>query len=124
MELSEHIASRRPLAEAICKRLGEEIDKLGFADDEIKHYPNFDQASFVLIKDPYTGQQNLACYWYEEAKSQRIGRLQFNSDSTFYAEYDVVKPHPGKANCFVEGVTAWGKADKIKSEAKLLAMPE
>jgi hypothetical protein len=47
-----------------------------------------------------------------------------NSDGTFYAEYDVVKPHPEKAKWFVEGVTAWGKADQIKSEAKLLAMPE
>ena len=70
MELSEHIASHRPLAETICKRLGEEINKLGFAADQIKHHPNFDQASFALIKDPYTGQQNLACYWYAEAKSQ------------------------------------------------------
>lgn len=124
MELSEHIESRRPLAETICKRLGEEINKLGFAVAEITHYPYYDQASFALIKDPYTGQQNLACYWYEEAKSQRIGRLQFNSDGTFYADFDVVKAHPGKVNWFVEGVAAWGKGDKIKSEAKLLAMPE
>jgi len=39
----------------------------------------------------------------------RIGRLQFNSDGTFYAEYDVVKTHPGKSKWFVEGVTAWVK---------------
>jgi hypothetical protein len=124
MELSEYIAIHRPLAEAICKRLGEEINKLGFAAAQIKHYPNFDEASFALIKDPYTGQQNLACYWYAKAKSQHIGRLQFNSDGTFYAEYDVVKAHPGKTKWFVEGVTAWGKGDQIKSEAKLLAMPD
>jgi hypothetical protein len=124
MELSEHIAIHRPLAEGICKRLGEEINKLGFAAAQIKHYPNFDEASFALINDPYTGQQNLACYWYAEAKSQRIGNLQFNSDGSFYAEYDVVKAHPGKAKWFVEGVAAWGNADQIKAEAKLLPMPE
>jgi hypothetical protein len=123
MELSEHITVNRQLAESVCRRLSEEINKLGFAVAEIKHYPNYDDAGFVLIKDPYTGEQNLACYWYDELKKQRIGRLQFNSDGGFYAEYDVVKTHPGKSKWFVEGVTAWGNAENIKAEAKLLQMP-
>ena len=123
MSLSEHIAHNRHLADCICQRLCEEIHKLGFAASEIKHYPSYDDASYVLIKDPYTGEQNLSCYWYDRANSQRIGRLQFNSDGSFYAEYDVVKTHPGKSNWFVEGVTAWGNAENIKAEAKLLPMP-
>ena len=123
MDLSEHISKNRQLAECICQRLCEEINKLGFGAAEIKHYPDYDQASFVLIKDPYTGDNNLTCHWYDDSKKSRIGRLQFNSDGTFYAEYDVVKTHPRKANWFVEGVTAWGKAENIKSEAKLLPMP-
>jgi hypothetical protein len=123
MELSEHITLNRQLAESVCQRLSEEINKLGFADAEIKHYPHYDDASFVLIKDPYTGQYNLTGYWYDEFKKKRIGRLQFNSDGTFYAEYDVIKNHPGKPNWFVEGVTAWGKSGNIKAEAKLLPMP-
>ncbi|MDD1643037.1 MAG: hypothetical protein LUQ29_07210 [Methylococcaceae bacterium] len=123
MDLSENIALNRHLAECVCQRLSEEINKLGFAVAEIKHYPNYDDASFELVRDPYTGENNLACYWYDDFKKQRIGRLQFNSDGTFYAEYDVVKTHPGKLAWFVEGVTAWGKADNIKAEAKLLLMP-
>lgn len=124
MDLSAHISINRPLAESICDRLTEEINELGFTKADIQHYPHYDDADFVLIKDPYSGEQNLACYWYDETKKQRIGRLQFNSDGTFYAEYDVVKPHPTKTNRFVEGVTAWGKAEQIKSEPKLLEMPE
>ena len=123
MNLSEYIATNRPLAESICQRLTEEINELGFTNADIQHYPHYDDADFVLVKDPYSGEQNLACYWYDEAKRQRIGRLQFNSDGTFYAEYDVVKPHPSKSSRFVESVTAWGKAEQIKSEAKLLEMP-
>ena len=123
MELSEHITVNRHLAESVCQRLIEEINKLGFAEAEIKHYPNYDDARFELIKDPYAGVYNLTCYWYDEFNKQRIGRLQFNSDGTFYAEYDVVKTHPGKISWFVEGVTAWGKAGNIKAEAKLLQMP-
>ena len=124
MDLSEHIALNRHLAECICQRLSEEINELGFAAAEIQRYPNYDDAVFVLIKDPFTGEHNLACYWYDEPKKQRIGRLQFNSDGTFYAEYDVARPHPNNAKRFVEGVTAWGKAEQIKSEPKLLDMPE
>ena len=123
MELSEHIIINRPLAECVCQRLSEEINKLGFSAIDIKQYPNYDEASFLLIKDPYTGEQNLTCYWYDGTK-QRIGRLQFNSDGGFYAEFDVVKPHPSKAKWFVEGVTAWGHADNIKAEAKLLPMSQ
>lgn len=124
MNLSEHITINRQLAESICQRLTEEINELGFTKADIRHYPRYNDADFVLIKDPYSGEQNLACYWYDETKKQRIGRLQFNTDGTFYAEYDVVKPHPTKTNRFVEGVTAWGKAEQIKSEPKLLEMPK
>ncbi|TRW89558.1 hypothetical protein [Candidatus Methylobacter oryzae] len=123
MELSEHIALNRPLAESICQRLVEEIHELGFTNADIQRYPSYDDADFVLVKDPYAGTDHLTCYWYDGAKRQRIGRLQFNSDGTFYAEYDVVRPHPTKTRRFVEGVTAWGKAEQIKSEAKLLEMP-
>jgi hypothetical protein len=122
MELSEHITLNRQLAESVCQRLSQEINKLGFEAAEIKNYPAYDEASFVLIKDPYTGEYNLAGYWYDPANKQRIGRLQFNSDDTFYAEYDVVKTHPSKPKWFVEGVSAWGKADNIKAETKLLPM--
>jgi hypothetical protein len=124
MDLSEHIAINRQLAECVCQRLTEEINELGFAAAEIQHYPSYDDAGFELIKDPFTGEYNLTCYWYDEPKKQRIGRLQFNSDGTFYAEYDVTKPHPNNAKRFVESVTAWGKAEQIKSEPKLLDMPE
>ena len=123
MDLSKHITINRQLAECICQRLSDEINQLGFAETEIKHYPNYDDANFALVKDPFTGEHNLTCYWYDESKKQRIGRLQFNSDGSFYAEYDVVKTHPGKSNWFVESVTAWGKADSIKAEATLLPMP-
>ncbi len=123
MDLSEHIAKNRRPAESVCRRLSEEIGKLGFST-ESPHCPRYDDATFILVKDPYTGEHNLSCYWYDEAKRQRIGRLQFNSDGTFYAEYDVAKAHPGKAKWFVESVTAWGKAERIKAEAKLLPMPE
>ncbi|MGR9014533.1 MAG: hypothetical protein ACU83U_12890 [Gammaproteobacteria bacterium] len=124
MELSQYIETNRQLAESVCQQLTEEIISLGFSSTEIQRYPRYDDAKFELIKDPYTGVYNLTGYWYDAPNNQRIGRLQFNSDGTFYAEYDVIKPHPDNPKRFIEGVTAWGKADNIKSEPKLLEMPE
>ncbi|MDO9106673.1 MAG: hypothetical protein Q7U57_17140 [Methylovulum sp.] len=123
MSLSEQIENYRQFGVSICLRLREGIDKLGFGDGEIQDYPLYDDATFRLVKDPYTGDDNLAGHWYDQ-RQQRIGSLQFNSDGTFYAEYDVVKKHPAKPKWFVEAITAWGKADNIKAEAKLLPMPE
>jgi hypothetical protein len=123
MELAEHIQTKRELGASICARIGDEIDRLGFESGSVEHYPLFDKARFELVKDPYTGEHNLAGYWHDQ-RQQRIGSLQFNSDGTFYAEYDVVKPHPTRPKWFVEGITAWGSADRITAEAKLLPMPE
>jgi hypothetical protein len=123
--LQNQIDTKRAIGVSICERLRAEISKLGFANDALVDYPYYHTASFVLINDPYTGDANLTGYWYNKRNKQcieRIGRLQFNSDGSFYAEYDVVKPHPKKADWFVEAMTAWGKDDLIKTEARLLPM--
>jgi len=123
--LQRQIDAKRAIGINVCQRLRAEIDKLGFAKDESISYPYYDTANFVLTKDPYTGDFNLTGYWYNKRNKQRIeriGRLQFNSDGSFYAEYDVVKPHPSKSLWFVEAVTAWGNDDNIKAEARLLPM--
>lgn len=122
-DLSTQVINHKALAEAICIKLRTEITKLGFAESDIKYYPKYAEANYELIKDPYTGDFNLCCYWYDDTHKNRIGRLHFNSDGTFYADYDVVKTHPVKSKWFVEGVTAWGRPDNIKAEAKLLEMP-
>lgn len=121
--LQRQIDARRAVGVSICQRLRAEIDSLGFPKDALINYPYFDTASFVLTKDPYTGDFNLTGYWYDKRNKrriERIGSMQFNSDGSFYAEYDVVKQHPGKAEWFVEAVTAWGKDEVIKTEVKLL----
>ena len=125
--LQRQIDAKRALGVSICQRLRAEIDTLGFIKDETLDYPYFDTASFVLTKDPYTGDFNLTGYWYNNRNKKRIekiGRLQFNSDGSFYAEFDVIRNHPTKSDWFVEAVMAWGNGDVIKSEARLLSLSE
>jgi hypothetical protein len=121
--LQKQINSKRAIGHRICEQLRAEIGKLGFVNDGAVSYPYYDTASFVLTQDPYTSDVNLTGYWYNERNKrrvERIGHLQFNSDGSFYAEYDVVKPHPTKSQWFVDVVVAWGKDEMIKSEPKLL----
>lgn len=120
--LNAYIGAHQNFGETICQALCVAIDALDFPAEQIRIYPHYQQAEFELVRDPYTRQDNLKLNWLDTQK-QRIGFLQFNSDNSFYAEYDVVQVHPKKPRWFVEAVSAWGTAADIKTEAKLLAMP-
>lgn len=120
--IEQHIATKRDFGKAICRRITENIVKLGFALQSDIKLPDFEAAKFSLVTDPYTQGQDLVGYWYN-ADEQRIGQIKFHGDGSFYAEYDVVKPHPRKKQWFVEAINAWGREDNIKTEAKLLDIP-
>lgn len=115
--LNDQFKRHKTLGRTICGAMTQAIGKIGFT--EIERYPEFDRAEFSLAKDPYTADQNLTGYWYDR-NQQRIGTIQFLSDGSFYAEYDIVKPHPTKKQWFVEAINAWGREGQIKTEAKLL----
>lgn len=121
--LEQHIAAKRDFGTAVCQRIGENIVKLGFSLQTNISLPNFDAAEFSLVTDPFTQSQDLVGYWYKPGK-QRIGQIKFHGDGSFYAEYDVVQPHPSKKHFFVEAINAWGQQDNIKTEAKLLDIPQ
>ena len=122
-EITRQIEVKREFGQAVCESISQYISKLGFpAGVELKR-PAFDAAEFSLITDPYTQSRDLVGYWYD-ANKQRIGQIKFNCEGGFYAEFDVVQPHPSKKQWFVEAINAWGKQDNIKVEAKLLDIPQ
>jgi len=110
-------------ADAVCARLLSEISKLGIGTDQLPHLPVYEQAGVETSKDPYSGEETVCVCW-KDRHGNRLGEIKFHGDGSFYAEYDVVAPHPTDPRWFVEGVTAWGRGDVIKSEAKLLEVPE
>ncbi len=122
MKLSKEVKRRQAFGEAICKKLKEAIEQIGFNEEPAFQYPVYQSAEFQLVKDPFSGKENLLAYWYD-AKRQRIGQLQFQSDDSCYAEYDVVREHPVRKKIFVEAVTAWGRQEELTAEARLLEMP-
>lgn len=117
-DLNTHIGQARMRGEAICAAMENELHQMGFtqAADLAKH---FAQAHFELSRDPYDGRNSLKGVWLN-AKGHEVGSILFYPDGAFYAEYDVVLPHPQKSKWFVEAITAWGRGDQVKTEARLL----
>lgn len=107
----------RPLGLSVCDAMQKEMDKLGLTMDLIN--PRFERASFELSRDTGTGEYSLVGTWRDKHGNKQ-GMILFHADGTFFAEYDVICEHPKKPQWFVEAVSAWGKGDQIKSEARLL----
>lgn len=74
---------------------------------------------FTRVIDPGNQMPGYEGVW-RNARNERCGTLIFNSDNSFYAEYDLFCPHPRDARWFVEMVTAWGRAETLRCEAKLI----
>lgn len=74
---------------------------------------------FTKVTDPANGQAGYEGVWRNHLH-ERVGKLVFNSDGSFFAEYDLCVRHPRRPGLFVEAVTAWGRGDQVKAEARLL----
>lgn len=120
-ETQQHLEDVRTTGQAVCVALCSEIEKLGL-QNEID-MPVLDNAEYMLSPDPMDGKNALVGTW-RNAKGQKTGEILFHADGTFYAEYDVVRPHPEKRNWFVEGITVWGNESVVKAEPKLLPVTD
>lgn len=75
--------------------------------------------NFTRVIDPGNQLPGFEGIW-RNAAAERCGCLTFNSDGSFYAEYDLFCPHPYDARWFVEMVTAWGRADSLRVEVQMI----
>ena len=74
---------------------------------------------FTSVIDPGNHLPGYEGVWRNE-RNDRCGTLTFNSDQSFFAEYDLFCPHPRDARWFVEMVTAWGRDELVRCEVKLI----
>ncbi len=79
-------------------------------------------AGFIRVVDPSNQLPGYEGVW-RNARNERCGSITFNSDGSFYAEYDLFRAHPLDSRWFVEMVTAWGRGDDVRCEAKLTRAP-
>lgn len=80
-----------------------------------------EDATIVQVIDPANGLPGYEGTWRNHL-NERVGRLVFNSDGSYYAEYDLVCRHPRDPRFFVEAVTVWGRGGKISGEPRLIPM--
>jgi hypothetical protein len=74
---------------------------------------------FVRVIDPGNQLPGYEGVW-RNSRNDRCGALTFNSDNSFFAEYDLFCPHPRDTRWFVESVTAWGREETLRCEVKLI----
>lgn len=122
LHLKRRLAEVEALATRIHGRLLEEVQRLGIDDERAVLQVPAD-AVYRLDRDPYSGEQTLVGEW-RDGRGIKHGELLFHADGSFMVEQDIGQVHPSRPNRFIEAVSAWGRGEDIKSEARLLPMPE
>ncbi len=117
--LSDKINAAAPQVANICAELNRQILKLGFPPERAGVTLG-SHVQYSLERDPLSGLDALIGVWMHPTSGYKMGTLIFHVDGSFFAEYDVLQPHPTKRKWFVEAVTAWGKDDDIKGDPRLL----
>ncbi len=111
-DIQQRVAAVQNLGQAVCDVMRTTLKKQGFSDAQQRIH-DFTVAKFEIVTDPYDKRESLKGVW-------NGGSIVIYSDGMVYAEMDIIQIHPNKPKWFVEGVIAWGYADNIKSELKLL----
>jgi len=115
-QITKYISQYQVKIAQICLEIEASYRKTGFSGQLIENHEAID---YSLLKDDLSGKYSLQGVWNYESGYKK-GMLLFHPDGSFFAEYDVVKPHPAKTKWFVEAITVWGKNEELKSEPRLL----
>ncbi|WP_353570028.1 hypothetical protein [Candidatus Albibeggiatoa sp. nov. BB20] len=116
-DIQQRVAATQAFGQATCEAMRNVLVKEGFADGQ-QRIGDFNLATFEIIKDPYDGSESLKGMW--DGQNGGYGSILLYPNGMMYAEVDVIQIHPNKPKWFVEAVTAWGRAENIKTELKLL----
>jgi hypothetical protein len=108
------------LAERLVDSLRSEARRVGI--DEMPAGLRLDAAEFVAVRDPADPRPAWQGIWRNG--TERCGFISLNADGSGFAEFDICRPHPTRPAAFLEALTAWGREDSVRSEARLLDMPE
>ncbi len=99
------------LGDAICAAIRGQVTKLGLT---IGDEPVWSDAVFAEQADPFSQEISLIGTWRGK---QRYGTVTIFPDGRIFAEYQVLLPHPGMADSYVESVQIWGRPQQLRGEA-------
>ena len=81
---------------------------------KIGNEPLWSDAVFEETTDPFSQEVSVLAYWRGKA---RFGKATFFPDGRIFAEYQVLLPHPEKADSYVDSVQIWGRPPQLRGEA-------
>ena len=117
LPLEERSRADRDKGEAGLSALAREAAKWGVRLEGL----GWDQALFALQRDPYSGEEALLARW----KSSTLrGELSVREDGYVYGECDLAVRHPTDPKYWIEAVIVWGLPPRMRSEARLIEMPQ
>lgn len=99
------------LGDAICAALRGQVAKLGLS---IGDEPLWADAVFAEKADPFSQEISLIGTWRGKL---RYGTVTLFPDGRVFAEYQVLLPHPSKADSYIESVQIWGRPQQLRGEA-------
>ncbi|MFZ1244651.1 MAG: hypothetical protein WAR41_06240 [Azonexus sp.] len=97
--------------EAVCAALRGQVEKLGLS---IGNEPLWSDAVFEETTDPFSQEVSVLAYWRGK---ERFVKATFFPDGRIFAEYQVLLPHPDKADSYVDSVQIWGRPPQLRGEA-------
>jgi hypothetical protein len=115
-ELRNRRERDRDTGTEVLQLLKEQARTLGFSEYEP---PAWDEAEFLLERDPSDGNLALIARWYHN-RGQRLGEVTVREDGYCYGECDLLQPHPGDKRWFIEAVAVWGRSGALKGDPRLL----
>lgn len=116
--VTQRLDQVQPLGQRICLAMREVLQSTGLPTVAALD-AGMTAARYELSQDVYSHEETLIGAW-RDGRGMKQGEMLFHGDGTFYAEFDVVQPHPTDHRWFVEAVTAWGRGEDIKTELRLL----
>lgn len=99
------------LGDAVCAALRGQVAKLGLS---IGDEPLWADAVFAEKADPFSQEISLIGTWRGKL---RYGTVTLFPDGRVFAEYQVLLPHPSKADSYIESVQIWGRPQQLRGEA-------
>lgn len=116
-DLDSRLASEQVNIEKVRQALKAQFERYGF-NEQLAAIED-PMVNPDLRKDSFDGSQSLYIEW-RTPTGALLGYILIHGGGQIYAEFDVLKPHPTKPQWVVEAITAWGNADNIKAEPRLL----
>lgn len=104
--------------EEACDTIRIALLNFGFPDESL-NIGSYEQCEIEIVRDAYDHEERVIGRWRDQGGNQYAHIVHY-ANGKLFAEHDVLQPHPGKPELYVEAMEVWGEPGKLRYEARLL----